>query len=494
MQELDPSDDKVLLRNKLVEKSLASAHNNLIPFIRLMNPEFIVGRHHEVMAEYMEAAERGEIRRLMIFMPPRSGKSWMTSWYYPAWCLGRHPKWQVFGVSYSAELAQTFGRDVRNLCREESYQLVFPKVRLRADSQASNRWHTTQGGVYVAGSFTGGLAGKGANLGIIDDPLSEQDAFSKAAREHVIRTYPGGFRSRLQPDGRIVMTTTRWHLDDLAGHLLKNSEADHRMDQWTVLSIPALLDKAGSTLLGYSSGSSYWPEFWTKGALESTKANMPDYQWEALYMQRPTVESGAILKREYWQPWTGGDKVDSDFVLMSIDTAGSTEDEAANSAMTLWAVFNDDTKMTKVVLLAAKKGRWAYPDLKANVMEWNRQYAPDVILVEKKSTGQSLIPEMRLADLPVVEYFPDKDRDKVARAHAVTPTLAAHRVYIPMDKQWAQRFITECAEFPKGREKDFVDTMSQALLWLRRNGFFELKEDWKEEPAETLRRKRKSPY
>lgn len=266
------------------------------------------------------------------------------------------------------------------------------------------------------------------------------------------------------------------------------------MDQWTVLSIPALLDKAGSTLLGYSSGSSYWPEFWTKGALESTKANMPDYQWEALYMQRPTVESGAILKREYWQPWTGGDKVDSDFVLMSIDTAGSTEDEAANSAMTLWAVFNDDTKMTKVVLLAAKKGRWAYPDLKANVMEWNRQYAPDVILVEKKSTGQSLIPEMRLADLPVVEYFPDKDRDKVARAHAVTPTLAAHRVYIPMDKQWAQRFITECAEFPKGREKDFVDTMSQALLWLRRNGFFELKEDWKEEPAETLRRKRKSPY
>lgn len=494
--ELGLEADKVVLRNRLISKALDASTKNLIPFIRLMNPDFIVGRHHEIMAERLEAAERGEIKRLMIFMPPRSGKSWTTSLYYPAWCLGRNPKWQVFSVSYGAELAVGFGRDVRNLCREDSYKLVFPELELRADSQAANRWNTTKGGVYAAGSFTGGLAGKGANLGIIDDPLSEQDAFSQPAREHVIRTYPGGFRSRLQPGGRIVLTTTRWHLDDLAGHLLKLQEQSDKADKWDVISIPALLDEAGSRLLGWREGTSYWPEYWSTAELQATKDNTPDYQWDALYMQRPTVDSGAILKREYWVEYTGPEKVDCEFTVMSMDTAASTEEATksnAQSAMTLWGIVRDDRGEGRMVMLAARKGRWDYVDLKSKALEWYKEFNPDVIIIEKKSTGQALIPEFRLMDLPVVEYIPDRDKDKVSRAHACTPTLHQGKVLIPFDRKWAQTFMTECAEFPKGREKDFVDTFTQACLWIRRSGFLELKEDFKEDPTPTIK-KRRAPY
>ena len=214
-------------------------------------------------------------------------------------------------------------------------------------------------------------------------------------------------------------------------------------------------------------------------------------------MQRPTVETGAILKRQYWQPWVSADPPNCELTVMSLDTAASTEDEAANSAMTLWGLWRGDDGKGKMIMLGGRKGRWDYVDLKANALEWYKNHNPDVVLIENKSTGQSLIPELILMGLPIVKYSPDKDKDKVARAHSCTPTLAQGKVFVPFEKLWAKIFMQQAAEFPKGRENDYIDTFTQALIWLRRNGYFELKEDIKdEEEYEDLkyRRKRKAPY
>ncbi len=464
------SEEKLLQQLKAL--AVAKARESYYAYLQLAAPwilpeGFVDGKHIREIANLLQYVEETPRARAMIFMPPRSMKSVNGSVLFPSWVLGRHPTWQVMGVSYGQELANAFGRDTRNLLQSEDYGEVFD-TKVKADSRATNRWDTEQGGRYVAAGITAGIAGRGANLAIIDDPLSEQDAMSKSAREFVKKWWPGGLRSRLQPDGRILIITTRWHEDDLAGWLLRNAEDDSQAEQWEVLSIPALT----------SEGESYWPERWPAEYLQKMREDptMPRGQWNALYMQEPTGEEGNLIKAENLKWWKQGDKLpECEAILMSADTAYGKKETNDYSVLQVWGVFRSihtDSRGVEIsvpnsLLLANRRGRWEYPELLEQARQLVKKYNPDRIIVEKKASGEVLVPDLQRAGLPVVPYVPGKGQDKTARVHACLRFFVSGRVWLPEGEDWAYDLAEEALAFPKGKNDDQVDAMTLALLYLR---------------------------
>jgi phage uncharacterized protein (putative large terminase), C-terminal domain len=508
LHNLDASNQRLLLE-KLDQRARIEANRRFLPFIKYIHPSFTQSRHHEVIAEHLEAVEAGEIPNLMVFMPPRASKSFMISQYFPPWYIGKHPNHQVLAVTYSSDLTQKFGRFCRNTVQSPEFQSIFPGVDVSADSRASERWNTTKGGEYNAGSIKGGIAGKGAHLGIIDDPLNEQDAWSKAAREHVITWFPGGFTSRLMPRAPTILLMTRWHDDDLAGYCQRMGEETG--DEWKVLSIPAILDEAGSKLLGYPQGTSFWPvpknapeeselAGWPIDELEKKKRSMPDYQWQALYMQRPVNQEGNILKRDWWKFWDQPKPPRCSYTFLSLDTAFSTKNSADFSVITAWGVFqppvNDEEKPENcLICLGMTKGRWDFSELRARTMAAWKQYGEtDVILVEKKASGQSLIQELQKAGLPVFPYNPDGDKE--SRAHACTPILNSSRVWLPKTTKtgWQHDLMNECSSFPRGKNDDVVDATTQAILWVRDGLFIHHPKDIRPFDEDAPRKKARQGY
>lgn len=428
---------------------------------------FVDGDHIRKIADLLQWVEETPRARAMIFMPPRSMKSVNGSVLFPSWVLGKHPTWQVMGVSYGQELANAFGRDTRNLVSSEDYQRVFA-TRVKSDSRATNRWDTEQGGRYVAAGITAGIAGRGANLAIIDDPLSEQDAMSKTSREFVKKWYPGGLRSRLQPDGKILIITTRWHEDDLAGWLLALAESDEKAEQWKVLSIPALSENE----------ESYWPERWTSEYLLNLRddPSMPRSQWNALYMQQPTAEEGNLIKVEQIQWWPEGKTLpECESILMSCDTAFGKKESNDYSVLQAWGIFTTgyqdsrgkEFNVPNAILLANRRGKWEYPELLEQARALVKKYNPDRIIVEKKASGEVLFPDLQRAGLPVVPYIPGKGQDKMARVQAILRYFFSGRVWFPEGQEWAYNLTEEALAFPKGKHDDQVDAMTLALLYLR---------------------------
>jgi hypothetical protein len=246
------------------------------------------------MGEAFERVAKGELKRLIVNMPPRHTKSEFASYLLPAWFLGQYPEKKVIQTAHTAELATGFGRKVRNLFQDESFKDIFPNVSLRADSKAAGRWNTNMGGDYFSIGVGGAVTGKGADLLIIDDPHSEQDAQSGAYNaevfDRVYEWYTSGPRQRLQPGGAIVIVMTRWHQRDLTGQILKASIERHGSDEWELIELPAIMP----------SGNALWPEFWQIEELETLKNELPVSKWSAQYQQDPTSEQGAIIKREWW--------------------------------------------------------------------------------------------------------------------------------------------------------------------------------------------------
>jgi len=226
-------------------------------------------------------------------MPPRHGKSELASRKFPAFCLGRNPHWEVIAASYNSDLANDFGRDVRDVVNSSESQRLFPSLTLRQDSRAMDRWHTVDGGAYRAVGVGTAATGRGADLFLIDDPIKDRaEADSETTRERVWSWYRSTAYTRLSPNGRIVLIQTRWHEDDLAGRLLEAQESGG--DKWTVLDLPAI-DKAGAAL---------WPERFDVERLERIKANIGPREWSALYQQRPQPDEGGFFQREWFKTWT----------------------------------------------------------------------------------------------------------------------------------------------------------------------------------------------
>ena len=440
--------------------------DSFITYIKHMWPDFIEGRHHKIFAEKLEQVARGELKRLIINMPPRHTKSEFASTYFPSWVLGRNPKLKIMQITHTAELAFRFGRRVRDLIDSEEYKSVFPNVELKADSKSAGRWETNGGGEAFYSGIGGAVTGRGADILVLDDIHSEQDALSPTALDNAWEYYSSGPRQRLQPGGAIIIVMTRWGTKDLTGRLLAK-QTDEHADQWEVVEFPAIMP----------SGEALWPEYWTVPELEGVKASLPVSKWEAQWMQKPTSEEGAILKREWWKLWEEERVPNMQFVIQSYDTAFSKKETADFSAITTWCVFYpDEGGEPNLLLLDVRKGRWNFPELKNIAFEQYEYWEPDIVIIEAKASGMPLTHELRQTGIPVLNYSPNKGQDKVARVNAVSPILEAGMVWAP-DKRWAEELIEECAAFPFGDHDDLVDSTTQALLRYRQGGFIALESD-----------------
>ena len=453
------------------------SQNSFLHYVKKMWPGFIAGRHHKLMADKFERIANGELRRVIINMPPRHTKSEFASFLLPSWFLGRFPQKKVIQTSHTAELAVGFGRKVRNLVGADVYKEVFPNVGLQADSKAAGRWSTNHGGEYFAIGVGGAVTGKGADLLIIDDPHSEQEAklamTDPGIFDSVYEWYTSGPRQRLQPGGSIVIVMTRWSTKDLTGRILKSSVEDEKVNEWEIIELPALLP----------SGNPLWPEFWPIEELEALKAELPVSKWNAQYQQKPTSEEGAIIKREWWKMWEGDRPPSCEFIIQSWDTAFTKSNRSDYSACTTWGVFHpDEGPDAHVILLDAFKERLEFPDLKRKAFEMWKDWEPDAFVVEAKAAGAPLIYELRQMGIPVQEFTPSRGNDKVVRVNAVSDLFSSGKVWAPR-KRWAEEVMEEIAGFPYSDNDDLTDSTTQALIRFRKGGFVRLQTDEPDDPV-----------
>lgn len=526
--------DSALMRRVLARVSL-------IAYIRTVAPWFTIEEIHLVIAAHLEAVTNGEIDRLMIFMPPRAGKSQTCSVFFPSWYAGRFPNEKILQVGHSTELSRNFSLDVRGLMRSPEYEWIFPGVQLAKDAGAAGRWRVeevylelekleeqisrNQQGQYNAAGVTSGIAGKGFNLGIIDDPMSEQDKHSKLTKDRIWNWYGPGFYTRRQPDkNAIVLCQTRWARDDLPGHLLEQQEKHHGADVWTTLNIPAILDRDSAAkiyliaseykdteleIIGMQEGDSFAPRRFSQKELARSRANLIETDWNALYMGNPNVEEGFILKQRHWRLWPKKNMPDCQYVFQMYDTALEEKEQNDFSARTTWGVFEyrekDGERPTQhMILLEAWEDHVETPDLKVEAMvsAWGPKDAkkalklmypqeadrynaipevdkdgkeiegwfPDHILIENKVSGSMLIKELRRVrkprPLPVRPWDnPRGDRgrelSKFSRAKLAALVLEQGAVWYP-NRKWALAVIKKMAE-TKFDGTDDTDDMADTV-------------------------------
>jgi predicted phage terminase large subunit-like protein len=452
------------------------AKDDFLSFVKTVWPEFIEGAHHRHIAKKFNDLATGKINRLIVNMPPRHTKSEFASFLLPAWMVGRQPKLKIIQATHTGELAIRFGRKAKHLIDSEEYKKIF-ETTLQEDSKAAGRWETAQGGEYFAAGVGGAITGRGADLLIIDDPHSEQDALSPNAMENAYEWYTSGPRQRLQPGGKIVLVMTRWSTKDLTGILL-NNQKEVKGDQWEVVEFPAILDH----------GTPVWPEYWKLDELEKVKATLPVQKWNAQWMQSPTSEEGAIIKREWWRPWKSKYIPPLQHVIQSYDTAFLKSETADYSAITTWGVFfPSEDQGAQLMLLDAVKGRYEFPELRRKALEQYKYWEPETVLVEAKASGLPLTYELRKMDIPVVNFTPSKGNDKHARVNSVAPLFESGMIWAP-EQKFAEEVIEECAAFPHGDHDDLVDSMTQAVMRFRQGGFVAHPEDYVEEKREWVKR------
>jgi predicted phage terminase large subunit-like protein len=464
-----------------------NAQKDFMSFVKEMWPGFINGAHHKIMAKKFEDIANGKTRRLIINMPPRHTKSEFGSYMLPAWFLGRDPSKKIIQCSNTAELAVGFGRKVRNLVGSEQYARIFPDVNLRSDSKAAGRWSTNSNGEYFAIGVGGTVTGKGADLLIIDDPHSEQEAAIAATNpevyDKVYEWYSSGPRQRLQPGGSIIVIMTRWSKKDLTGRILK-SALEKDGDEWDIIEFPAILP----------SGRALWPQFWDIKELEVLREELPLPKWQAQYQQQPTSEEGALVKRDWWKCWDNDTPPQCTYVIQSWDTAFTKNERSDYSACTTWGVFylNEDELQPNVILLDAFKARLEFPELKEKAFNMYKEWTPDSFIVEGKASGLPLIGELRRMGIPVSEFTPTRGNDKIARLNSVTDLFASGKVWAP-PRRWADEVIEEMASFPNSDHDDLVDSATQALIRFRQGGFLRLPSDEPDE-VQYFKSKRNAGY
>ena len=323
-----------LMENLSEAKTRELSRLDFLEFVRHVWPAFIAGAHHKTMADAFERVAKGELKRLIINMPPRHTKSEFASYLFPAWFLGRYPDKKIIQTAHTAELAVGFGRKVRNLFENEDFKQIFPDITLSTDSKAAGRWNTSKGGDYFAIGVGGAVTGKGADILIIDDPHSEQEAaigaYNPEVYDKVYEWYTSGPRQRLQPGGAIIIVMTRWSVRDLTGQIIKKSVERDGSDDWEVIELPAIMP----------SGNPLWPEFWPLDQLSALKAELPVSKWSAQYQQNPTSEEGALIKREWWRTWDRSEPPVCDAIIQSWDTAFLKTQRSDYSACTTWGIFH----------------------------------------------------------------------------------------------------------------------------------------------------------
>ena len=458
---------------------VAAARQDMISFAKRVYPGFKVGPHHRKLAKIFTDVIEGRKNRVIINIAPRMGKSEFSSYLFPAYFLGKYPNKKIIMGTHTASLSEDFGRKVRNLIDSEDYRELFPQTVVADDQKAAGKWSTAAGGQYYAAGVGGALAGRGADLFVVDDPHSEQDvkANSRLAFDTAWSWFQTGPLQRLMPGGGIIVVMTRWGKLDLTGRLIDYQTKNPNAPAWEIVELPAILNE------GMDDEKSLWPEQWPLAALKSAKASIDPQYWNAQYMQQPTSDNAAIISRKNWRIWEGEEPPTCEYIIQSWDTAFEAKTSADYSACTTWGVFynEEENDAAQVILLDAFKDRMQFPELKATALKHYKEWEPDAFIVEKKAAGAPLIQELRRMGIPVQETNPSRGNDKIVRLNAVADLFSSGTVWAP-DTRWAREVIEEVASFPNGENDDYVDTTSQALLRFRQGGFISLNTDEKDDP------------
>jgi predicted phage terminase large subunit-like protein len=439
----------------LGEEARSAARESLLAFAKLVKRDYLVARHASLLIQHLEALERGDIRRLMVFMPPRHAKTLHCSRLFPAWFLGRDPSRQVVLSSYAADLAEESSRDCRAYVESDLYPF---DAEIAPDASRKEMWSTTAGGLVRAVGVGSGLTGFGAHLLAIDDPHKDRaDADSETSRKSVWAWYQEVARTRLMPGGLELLAMTRWHQDDLAGRILNSPAAK----DWTVLSMSALAEDEGDPL-GRRPGEALWPARYPAHEMPSVeRGEMSQRAWDALYQQRPTAAGGSVFRRDWMQLRYSDDPMrlrrQLPHVIMTVD--GSWKTGASNdwSACAVWGA-----SQSGYCLLHVFRARVPYPELERHVVRLYNEWRPSAVLIEDAASGIAVIQSLQRTRLPVVPYK-TRGVSKIARAEAVAPLFEAGKVVLPQSAPWLECWIEEHCDFPSGRFDDQVDTTSMAL-------------------------------
>ena len=454
--------------------------------------DFYDNWHLDAISEHLQAVVEGDIKRLIINIPPRHMKSISVAVALPAWTWTIHPEKRFLFASYAGSLSIRDSVKCRRLITSPWYQSHFGETfSLTGDQNQKQRFENDKTGQRIATSVDGALTGEGGDIIVIDDPHNVREAESSAVREGVLEWWDQAMQTRLNDPktGAFIIIMQRVHENDLTGHILANA-----YDEWDHLCLPARYEIGHPTPTSSSlyftdprtkEGELLWPERIDDKTLSNLESSLGSYASAGQLQQRPMPKGGGILKAEWWVPWEKNELPDVEYVLQSWDTAFSTKEKSSYSARTTWGVFRRNGQVNAIVL-DMWYDRVTYPELRRIAQESYADYEPDAVLIEKKASGQSLLQDLRMAGIPVLEYSPD--RDKESRAHASSALLEDGRIWFPSDKKWAKNLIDICSAFPAGDNDDIVDTCTQAWLRLRKGWFVTHSEDYDEEEVEPRRR------
>lgn len=460
---------------------------NLHQFVLAMQPDYKMGTHLKRLYGLLTDVEQGEKDRILVNMAPRFGKSVAISIMFPAWYLGRNPDHKLIIASHTADLAVDMLRKVRNIMQTEEYKRIFPGVDIAADAKAAGKWNTTKGGEAYAVGVGGALAGRGANLLIVDDPFSEQDviAGNYEVFDKVYEWYAYGARTRLMPGGRVAILHTRWSQKDLTARLLKDAALNDQSDQFELFEFPALMNE------GEEDQKSLWPEQWSLEALLRTKASMPSFQWAAQYQQNPTNEAGGIVKKEWFLTWEKDKPPKVEFIIMALDAAVEAKQRSDFNALTTWGVFNnEETRRYEVILLNSLNFRAEFPELKDKATQEYLYWEPDAFIIEAKANGAPLLQEFRRAGIVLQSFVPHRGTgDKTMRLNSIADMIRDGLVWVPQTR-WAEELVDQIVTFPAADKDDLVDSSVMALMRMRQGGFVALStdEDYDDNVADRPRR------
>lgn len=438
------------------------------------NKRYTLASHLELLDQRLYDLAAGRIKRLMVFMPPRHGKSELCSKYYPAWYVGRY-KGRVILTSYEASFAASWGRLARNVLTEWGPSVF--GVKVSQGSSAADHWELDgaegQRGVMYTAGVGGAITGKGASLLIVDDPVKNmEEAQSLTMRDKAWQWYTSTAYTRLEPDGRVLIIQTRWHEDDLSGRILAHAKSEGDTEPWHVLSLPAIAETdeshaiAGDVPFTRSEGEALWPERFSPQRLAAIRTDVGGSVWSALYQQHPTPDGGLIWRREWFKRYSPlGGMPQFVRVVQAIDTAFKTGVANDYSVIATWGCTEN-----AFYLIDLWRERVEYPDLKRAIADQAAKHKPAAIYVEDAASGQSIIQELnRETRLPILALRPMGSKE--ARAAAVTPLAEAGKVYVPDGAPWLSDFIDEHVAFPRGAHDDMCDTTSMALENVAPRGF-----------------------
>jgi predicted phage terminase large subunit-like protein len=424
------------------EMDRRTARKSLLAFTEYTNPLYQVAPHHRLIADKLEAIERGDIDRLMIFMPPRHGKSELASVRFPAWYMGRNPSNQIITASYAHKLAAKFGRQVRNLIAGRDYQDIFPGMALSEDSQAKDLFNTHAGGVYMATGVDGSVTGSGGHLVSIDDPVKgRQEADSETIQETAWDWYRGDLYTRLMPKARIILTQTRWNEADLAGRILESEGRIEDGGQWHVLDLPAI----------NAAGEALWPEWYPLETLERIKAAIGPREWSALYQQRPQPDEGTFFQRAWFKEWEAKPALryygSSDYAV--------TDGDGDYTVHRIWGI-DAAGALYRVDGWRGQATSDVWIEQKLNLIA---QYKPLAWFGEGGVIQKAVEPMLRRRmrerkTFCRLEWLPSV-HDKPTRARSFQAMAASGRVYVEPDAD-----MSEFLSFPAGKHDDEVDTAS----------------------------------